>query len=300
RWKKSTSTGPFEELISYETQEAPPALLKLGFGASSGGARNNHEIRNLLITTPGNLRVVKWANKDILRSVPANNNANEIEYQIEVINDTPAELDAIDFTDKLTDANGNPIPDGMFEITSITPSGFLTNTTLPNPSTGSSITTGEFDGTLHLAANATGTITVKGKLNQMPSGNLLVNTTSAFPTTIVDEDLLNNTSVVETPIVSEQSDLVITSEVDESCLVGGGNGFKLTVSNIGVLDLTYGSQTANNNLTVTTTLPSGVSLNTNSFSGTGWRHTSSGNEHTFTRTNGGTLNSGQSLPPISY
>lgn len=290
--------GDLVELMTYQTADVPPELLKVGFAASTGGGFNNHEVRNLMITTPGNLRVVKRADKDILRSVPATNGpSNEIEYHIEVINDTPVELDAIDFTDKLTDANGNPIPVGMFEITSITPKGFLANTTLPNPGAGSPITNGEFDGTLHLAANTTGTITVKGKLNAMPTGNLLINTTSAFPTTILDEDLLNNTSVVETPVVSEESDLVITSEVDESCLVGVGNRFELTVSNIGVLPLTYGSS-GSDQLTVSTTLPSGVSISNTS--GTGWTHSSSGNQHTFTRTGGGTLNSGQSLPPISY
>lgn len=295
RWKTDIN-GAFVELMNYQTNEAPPALLKVGFAASTGGGYNNHEIRNILITTLGNMRVVKQADKDILHANAGT--LSEIEYQIEVINDTPAELDEIDFTDKLTDANGDPLPNGIFDITSITTSGFLQNTVLPSPSAANPITTGEFDGTLHLAANTTGIITVKGKLNAIPEGNLLVNTASALPTTIVDEDLLNNTSVVQTPVVSENSDLVISNTVDNSCLSSSGNNFSLVVSNIGSEALQYGSRNQSTRLEVTMDLPSGVSISNLSHSG--WTHSSSGNTHSFRRTSAGSLASGASLPPINY
>lgn len=291
--------GDISELMTYQTADIPPELLKVGFAASTGGGFNNHEVRNLMITTPGNLRVAKKASKDILRSVSAATGpSNEIEYYIEVINDTPAELTAIDFSDELTDANGNAIPDGMFEITSITTENFI-NEDLPTPSQNDPLTSGSFEGTLHLAPNKTGKIKVQGRLTAMPEGNDLVNTTSAFPTTITDEDLLNNTASVRTPVVSESSDLVITSQVNQSCLnATDGNEFELIVSNIGVLDLDYGNQSASNKLTVTTELPSGMILD--NFNGDGWTSSTTGSTYTFTRVNDGTLNSGQSLPAISY
>lgn len=65
--------GEFTELMTYQTADVPPELLKVGFAASTGGGYNNHEVRNLLITTPGNVRVSKRANKDILRSIPLSN-----------------------------------------------------------------------------------------------------------------------------------------------------------------------------------------------------------------------------------
>ena len=117
--------GQFVELMTYRTQDVPPNLLKVGFAASTGGGFNMHEVRNLLITTPGNVRVVKRADKDFLRSIPAGISANEITYHIEVVNDTDAALDKIDFSDHLTDANGDPIPNGLFSIESITHSGFI-------------------------------------------------------------------------------------------------------------------------------------------------------------------------------
>src|SRR5690606_26410866 len=171
--------GIFTDLITYTTSEPPPSLLKLGFAASTGGGVNNHEIRNLLITTLGNLRVYKSADVNVLRSQPSPTGpSNEITYSIEVTNDTGADLNNISFEDQLTDGNGNPIPNDMFEVTSINTSGFLPGTTLPNPSSGSPITTGKFIGLLKLAANSTGVITVQGNLNAVPKRNLLTNTTT--------------------------------------------------------------------------------------------------------------------------
>jgi len=127
----------------------------------------------------------------------------------------------------------------------------------------------------------------------------LNNIASAFPTTIVDQDLLNNTSTTETPVVSEQADLIITSELDQHCLdPNSGNKINLTVSNVGNLDLVYGSRSQNNKLTVSTTLPAGVTLANSSHSG--WDRTNNGQTYIFTRNSGGTLRSGRSLAPISY
>ncbi len=291
--------GSFTDLMTYTTSTPPPPLLKLGFAASTGGGVNNHEIRNLMITTLGNLRVHKSADVDVLRSKHSNSEpSNEITYNIEVTNDTQADLDNISFEDALTDGNSNPIPEGMFEISSITTSGFSSGTTLPTPSSSSPITNGQFIGLLKLAANSTGTITVKGILHDVPKRNLLTNTTTVTPTNITDTDPSNNTSSVSTPVVSEQSDLVINSEVDETCLnTTSGNTFTLKVRNAGLLDLNYGQQTGNK-LTVTTTLPSGTTVSNTANSG--WTMTQTGSNLIFTKTGSGTLAYGASLPPIQY
>ncbi len=59
----TTPNGTDTQHISYETTDPIPALLKLGFGASTGGGFNYHEIRNLYITTPGNVRINKEVDK---------------------------------------------------------------------------------------------------------------------------------------------------------------------------------------------------------------------------------------------
>lgn len=297
--------GVFTDLMTYTTSTPPPPLLKLGFAAATGGSVNNHEIRNLRITTLGNLRVHKSANVNILRSQSSTTTSgpsNEITYNIEVTNDTAADLNTISFDDQLVDGNGNPIPEGMFEITSITTDGFLSGTTLPSPTSSAPITNGKFIGLLKLGANSTGTISVEGHLNAVPKQNVLINTSTALPSNIDDTDLSNNTSSVSTPVVSESSDLVINSSVDQTCLNGvDGNTVTLNVRNIGLLDITYGDLPGNE-LTVSTTLPSGVTASNTSNSG--WTPDQNGNILTFTKDvpEGETeiLAYNQSLPPITY
>lgn len=294
RWKRSVASN-FTQLFSYTTDQAPPSTLKLGFAASTGGGINNHEIRNILVTTPGNLRVTKLVNKDVLRSVPGSGNENEVVYTIEVNNDTPAALSRIDVEDILTDGDNNPIPEGMLSITNISHSGF-TSTDLPSPGTGSPITSGSFTGTLGLAANSSGIITVTGKLNEIPVGNLLQNTVTIKNDEITDQDLENNTSTVRTPVYAEGVDLVIKKSTDEECLdMANGNSFTLTVSNVGINDLQY-SQT--NQIIVREELPAGATMSNRSSDG--WSYSVTGNTHTFIRNGSGTLRSGRSAPPITF
>ncbi|MCO6148360.1 hypothetical protein [Flavobacterium sp. NRK1] len=232
RWKTSL-TGAFQDVTDYTTTDVPPALLKLGFAASSGGGVNYHEIRNLLVTTPGNLRVVKRADKDILRT---NNPGNStITYTIEVTNDTNFEISNIDFTDKITDSYGNDIAEGMsgFDITSISSSGFV-SASLP---TASSLTTNEVTGTLVLAANTTGTITITGRLYTLPAGSVLQNTATALPP--LDDDLNNNTSIVRTPVTAENVDLILTKTVTEECISTTAPKFTVYVSNNGAVATSF-------------------------------------------------------------
>lgn len=290
RWKTSL-TSPFIELMSYITTDVPPAQLKIGFAGSTGGGYNNHEIRNLLITTPGNLRITKKADKDILRSVPNGSSENEVTYTMYVVNDTDADLHNIEFEDQLTDANDDQIAASMFTITNISHSGFLPGTSLPTTSSSN-----QFTGTLNLAANTTATITVKGTLNAVPFGNVLKNTAKVTPTDIMDQDLGNNISTVSIPVISEQSDLVISQTVDQSCLnTTSGNTFTINVANMGSLDLGYSTGSP---VEVIGTLPSGATIsNTNN---SGWSYNLTGSTFTFTTTGSGNLSTGNYLPSISY
>lgn len=262
RWKKSNSTDPFEPLITYTTTDVPPDLLKVGFAASTGGAFNYHEIRNLMVTTPGNLRVNKLANRDVLRTISGQ---QEITYTVEVDNDTPAAISGVIFNDVLTDANGDMISPSMFQITNISHTGFLSGTTLPSTSE-----TNEISGTLNMAANSKGYITVTGRLHAVPAGNVLINTASALPTDISDPDLENNTASISTPVIAENVDMVISKTVDQNCIIPGGNTFTVTASNMGALPAEYGGVLieGNNNsrtyrrnrLEITEIVPPGVTM----------------------------------------
>lgn len=81
------TTAPNEDdrrLLTYETEHLIPESLKLGFAASTGGRFNFHEIRNLLITTPGGVRVQKSMDKDNVTP------GQELTYTVTVHNETTA------------------------------------------------------------------------------------------------------------------------------------------------------------------------------------------------------------------
>lgn len=251
RWK-TTLNSDFVELIDYTTLTPPPDLLSVGFAASTGAGINLHEVRNLNLTTPGNLRISKQTDKSYLRAVTTSG-LNQITYYIDVVNDTPAALQNIDFTDVLTDGNGNQITPSMFTITSISHTGFLAGTNLPATSA-----INQFTGTLNMSANSTGRIIISGELavNQIPAGNSITNTTSVNPTDITDEDLGNNTAEVTVPVLAENVDLVPVEESNNFC-VTGANQFKLRVANIGSTPATYRRiGTTGNRIVITKVVPS--------------------------------------------
>ena len=244
RWS-TTQGGAFTELIDYVTEDVPPSLLKIGFAASTGGGFNNQELRNLLITTPNNLRVTKKATKDILRSVNVDDGDNQIEnqidYIIEVVNDTDQPIDAT-FSDELIDINGDPISTSMFTIGTISSSGF--DSININQVSGEN----KIEGDLTIPPNTTGYVTVTGTLNEIPTSNVLRNKVTVLSTGDDDFDLGNNTSIVNTPVIAENVDLVLEkTTIGDECLDPvSGNTYELRVINKGAENATY-RRTGNSN-----------------------------------------------------
>lgn len=251
RWKTALNSD-FVQLVDYTTTLPPPELLSVGFAASTGAGVNLHEVRNLTLTTPGNLRITKQTDKSYLQAITGSG-LNQITYYIDVVNDTPAALQNIDFADVLTDVNGNQIAPSMFAITGISHTGFLSGTNLPVTSA-----VNQFSGTLNMAANSTGRIIITGELaaNQIPTGNILNNRAEVSPTDITDEDLGNNIAEVAVPVLAENVDIVAIEESNNFC-VTGTNQFKLRVANIGTTPATYRRiGTAGQRIAVTKTVPS--------------------------------------------
>lgn len=244
KWKRSTSiTEPFEELFEYTTTQVPPQLLKMGFAATGNSAINNYEVRNISVTTPNNLRVIKRADKDILRSVPTGD-VNQVTYTIEVVNETTGHYTDADFLDELLDINGNPIPTSMFDIETITTSGF-TNANIAQVAGENKIT-----GTVSIAPGTTGFVQVTGRLTAIPESNQLINRVSVMPTgNDRDFDLGNNIAEVNTPVIAENVDLMLIKEtIEEECLNSStGNTYELRVANMGVFDAKYRRPRSNGN-----------------------------------------------------
>lgn len=234
RWKTKPSDIDFTQILEYTTQDVPPALLKIGFASGTGGGFNYHEIRNLFVTTPGNLRVIKRADKDLLQLDTAN---NIITYNIEVTNDTEFEVPNVAFMDKITDAYGDNLIEGTdYNVESISTTGFV-STALPDAAT---ITSNVITGTLVLGAKKTGRITMVVKLLRTPPGNILTNLVNVdYP---LDEDKNNNTSIVRTPVIATGLDLVLSKTVTQECIDTSTTTlpiFTVNLSNIGAGSTTY-------------------------------------------------------------
>lgn len=274
RWKTTTAANtPFTEILRYTTNDAPPALLKMGFAASTGGSWNFHEVRNLLATTPNNMRVVKRADKDRIRSVTGGSGGTEnlIEYTIEVNNDTSIPVSNITFEDYLTAGDGSVVPfvnsattTGGFYIESITPSGFSNTPTFVRDNANGKISST----TISMAANTIAYIVVRGRLTTIPDNNLLVNSATVTPP--YDEDMNNNTSTVQTPVIAEDVDLMPVQDIDDAC-ADGSNTYTVRVTNVGNAAASYRRVgNTGNRIKVNISFPSSYTLTQAAADYSGW------------------------------
>ena len=290
-WQTSTS-GSYTQLLQYTTTDVPPANLKLGFAASTGGGFNYHEIRNLYITTLGNVRVQKDVDK-------ANANVgDQVTYTVNVTNDNAAALNGVALADTLKNSAGSFLNLGSdFNINSIT---FNNNgnssTTATGFTSGTAKTTGftnPWNTTLNIAANNAATFTIVGTVLTPPTGNVLKNFVGIDPTPsgIIDQDLTNNYANVSTTVLNPNIDFTVSKTVNSLCAdATNGNTYSIVVSNMGA-----SASVNNNTVTVTDAIPAGFTVQ--SASGTGWTVSNSGNTYTFTRKD--KLNSTYSYSPIT-
>jgi len=295
---RTTPTGKDVTLLTYDTVDPIPANLKLGFAASTGGSTNYHEIRNLVITTPGGVRIDKSVDKLNAKV------GDQLTYKIDVYNSTTSAITDLLLSDTLKAYDGSilkvydgsSLKPGIVEINSIT---FNNNNNIGNTvtgfTTGVPVTTGFTNpfkiNSLSMDANTVSTFTVIGTIKAMPIGGIIKNTATidVSQTGIVDLDSTNNTSTASTIIPN--IDFIIKTNFDKNCAdPANGNALTLLVTNIGST-----SSLANNLVTVKDTVPTGFTVvNTTN---TGWGASHVGNIYTFTRNDA--LASTSSYPPIT-
>jgi uncharacterized repeat protein (TIGR01451 family) len=185
RWKKSP-TAPFTTLFGPVTMTSvPPAMLKLGLAASTGSLHNFHEIRNMVITTPGNISVIKQGPAYI--TYPGT--AMPLSYDITVRNQTPVAVSQIEIKDIL--------PPGYIvnPATGITIEQYGDST---NSVSNLAVNNGVLTGMAKVAANAEVTLHVTGTISNLTAGQTIRNTVKVFTTTIQDMDTTNNADTVFT------------------------------------------------------------------------------------------------------
>jgi hypothetical protein len=189
RWKTSLS-GNFVTLLGPTILATPPpALLKVGFAASTGAFINNHEIRNVLITTPGNVRVLKVAPL----TVPYSAGGTPFSYYMEVTNGTAGTVTGINFNDPLpfgytatlADIVVNKFGNAATQVQdlNVTPGGIIT-------------------AFIDLPANTSVAFRVDGKYTGASPNALLLNVVTVGSGNITDNDLSNNVSSTSTQIFS--------------------------------------------------------------------------------------------------
>ncbi|WP_316841718.1 gliding motility-associated C-terminal domain-containing protein [Pedobacter gandavensis] len=290
RWKTSTG-GAFVTILPATTiAQAPPKNLKLGFASSTGGFTNYHEIRNVIITTPGGVRVDKTVDKSSAVS------GQDVTYTVNVTNSTAAAIANLKLADTIRNSNNTVLTSADFTINSIA---FSNNgnpgNTSPGYTNGTVVAggTNPFNATLNMAANTTSTFTIKGTINNNYSNSILKNSVGVDPslTGITDSDLTNNYYTVSTNVLRQSVDVAISGTVDKTCYVPGGNTFNYTVTNQGATQ-TVGL------VTVRYTPPPGFTV-IGTPSGSGWTSSLSGGIYSFIRTLADPLASGFAYPPIS-
>ena len=285
--------GAETEHINYVTEDPIPSNLKMGFGSSTGGGFNFHEIRNLLITTVGGVRVQKYVDKS--NALP-----NDIlTYTIDVHNESGAAVSNLVVNDVFENDNGDPVnfPD-CFEISSITfNNNGKTGSTATGFTSGTPKTTGftnPFSTTMALEANSKGTFTIVGKVKSTLCGNVLNNSVSLDVSNLVgfvDTDLTNNFSTVSTTILNPSEDLKIEKGVDNNGIAKStGNTFTIIVTNVSDKVKPAGAE-----VVVTDVIPTGLTFV--SSTNPGWTRTISGNTITFKRSD--VLNGLYAYSPIT-
>ncbi|WP_394675120.1 hypothetical protein [uncultured Chryseobacterium sp.] len=190
KWRKENQSD-FTQVMNYTLSSATypiPSNLKLGFSASTGGGFNFQEIRNIILTTPGNLRVDSRSDSYFT----CNERTSPITFKIEVTNDTDAALNNINFSGKILDENNNLVDTSKFKITSLSYNSGFTNSNLPT----SNFTTNEINGVVGLDAKSSGIVTVTGQYYKKGIGtNKSFKMVSNVSTNqVTDTDPTNNTA----------------------------------------------------------------------------------------------------------
>ena len=287
---KTQLTGNFATILGpYVMATPPPANLKLGFAGSTGGSVNNHEVRNVIITTPGGVRVDKAVDKSSALA------GQDLTYTLNVTNSTNAGIAGLKLADTLRNANNVLLTPADFTINSIT---FNNNgnagNTAPGYTNGTVVAggTNPFNATLNMAANTTSNFVIKGTINTNYNSNIIKNSVGVDPssTGITDTDLTNNYYSVSTNVLKQNVDVAISGSVDNSCVIPGGNTFNYTVIN-------QGSTSTVGLITVRYSPPAGFTV-VGTPLGTGWTVTLASGVYNFTRTLADPLASGFAYPPI--
>jgi uncharacterized repeat protein (TIGR01451 family) len=161
------------------TNNPPPNNLKLGFAASTGGATNNHEIRNVTITTPTDLKI---STANYPQTALA---GNQVTYQIVAVNKGPNTDPAARINDTLPS-----------QLTNITWTCVAAGGAQCSDPSGN----GSINQAVSLPVNGTVTYTVTGTVAATTANNTTIQNTATIATSLpfTDINTSDNSTTVNT------------------------------------------------------------------------------------------------------
>jgi len=189
--------GPMEIIVGpVATDRAPFPTLKVGLAASTGGAYAIHEIRNLLVTTPGDIRVETTGATQVI-------SGNRTTYTATIYNETPSLLNGVSFMNILPAGfipDSLPVLNGGSGSVTIVPgsNGYLENTYLAN---------------INMPGYSSCTFTFTGRFDMnIPGDRNVTNTAMAHPPSVyTDTDLSNNTNAVTTTVLDRTPEFFVNT-----------------------------------------------------------------------------------------
>lgn len=189
KWRKQGETT-FTEIITHTINSATypiPPTLKVGFAGATGGGYNFHEIRNILLTTPGNIRVDSRSDMAMV----CNDQKTRVTLNFEVTNDTPIALSNINFSNEIQNSAGTLLNTSQFKITSLSTTGFSASN-LPT----TSFPTNRVSGKVGLPANRSGIVTITGEYypKALKNNESFKSVTLVDTSEVTDTDNSNNTA----------------------------------------------------------------------------------------------------------
>jgi uncharacterized repeat protein (TIGR01451 family) len=210
-------------------QISPSQQLKVGFGASTGGATNYHEVRNLLITNAGastsvDLGITKTAVTTGATTQITNANAGtSFQYRLTATNNGPNDIYAPGVG--ITDTFPANITAGTWNC-SVVNAGTTTggSTSCPNPSSGS----GNLNTAVNLTKGGSVAFTVNATVNSTPPGNALTNTAKiAVPGAITDYYSGDDSA---TSTITSYAPLLVTKSFSPATVTSAATTSTMTVT----------------------------------------------------------------------
>ncbi|WP_293915373.1 hypothetical protein, partial [Deinococcus sp.] len=183
--------APTNVINNFQLATTPPATYKLGFGASTGGATNYHELRNLVITAPTNLAITKTDGVSTLAQ------GGPVTYTVTVTNNGQSTVTGATMADTLPASINNVTWACVASVGSTCTDATGTGNSISAKST--------------LAVGGTATYTINGTLSATAAlASTVTNTaTVAAPAENTDSDLSDNTAsdsdTVTAPLAADLS-----------------------------------------------------------------------------------------------